>query len=675
MSIFKVYSRRYLFSTEVIMASLIYRKDISGLRAIAVLLVLFFHVGFQGVPGGFVGVDVFFVLSGFLITSIINRDLINNTFTYRDFYLKRIRRILPVLLFVLATTCIMAWFVMFPGDYERLMQGAGLSFLSFSNFYFNNITDGYWGTKAESIPLLHTWSLSVEEQFYLLWPAIMIGLFAFISQKYHRWILLGATCVLLGLSEYLSIYTPNSAYYLLPARAFELVMGAALALCLPKMRKINPIINHILSLLGVIGIILTALTLSKSDVFPGFNAAIVCLSTVFILISGKDADNQGIVNRLLSNSVLVFIGLISYSLYLWHWPIIGLLNYMAVDKTLLVQFIIIAVSILLSVFTYYAIEQKFRSVYVFSFKKTAIIFLAIPFVLLATSIVYVKETNGAESRFTSQGDTLINILLSQTYSDCSTKYCSESFDNNLSSEISTADFLVIGDSHAESLEGFINVLANDANQRGVVLSHGGTPFLIDVERFDVGRNAVQPAFSQKNKNKLDAIKSFAGDTVIITGRYSYYLRENSNDVFYYEGDTIDHASSVKNFTYSFEETIKQILSLNKQLIIVKDVPEFDIDRSRCPILDDMLGIELNCMESMPLSDVLEQRKVIFDFFEHINMTYPEVHFIDMKALSCDSSSCYLEQNGIPLYRDSNHINYIGAKTLGEIYLETNKNPL
>lgn len=657
------------------MASLTYRTDISGLRAIAVLLVLLFHVGFQGVPGGFVGVDVFFVLSGFLITSIINRDLINNTFTYRDFYLKRIRRILPVLLFVLATTCIMAWFVMFPGDYERLMQGAGLSFLSFSNFYFNNITDGYWGTKAESIPLLHTWSLSVEEQFYLLWPAIMIGLFTFISQKYHRFILLGATCVLLLLSEYLSIYAPNSAYYLLPARAFELIMGATLALFLPKMRKIDPIVNHLLSLIGVIGILFSALTLSKSDVFPGFNAAIVCLSTVFILISGKDANNQGIVNRLLSNPILVFIGLISYSLYLWHWPIIGLLNYMAVDKTLPVQIVIISISILLSIFTYYAIEQKFRSVYVFSFKKTAIIFLAIPFVLLATSIVYVKETNGAAHRFASQGDTLINILLSKTYSDCSTKYCSELFENKLSNEINNADFLVIGDSHAKSLEGFINVLANDSNQRGVVLSHGGTPFLIDVEQFNIGRDAVQPSFSQKNKDKLNAIKTFTGDTVIITGRYSHYLRENSGDAFYYEGDNTDNATSINNFKLSFEDTIQKILSLNKHLIIVKDVPEFDIDRARCPILNDMIGIELNCMESIPLSDVLEQRKVILDFFQHIEATYPEVDFIDMKALSCDSASCYLEQNGIPLYRDSNHINYIGAKALGEIYLKHNQNPL
>ncbi|RYU40932.1 acyltransferase [Aliivibrio finisterrensis] len=657
------------------MASLAYRADISGLRAVAVLLVLFFHVGFQTFPGGFVGVDVFFVLSGFLITSIINRDLINHTFTYRDFYLKRIRRILPVLLFVLTTTCIMAWFVMFPGDYERLMQGAGLSFLSFSNFYFNNITDGYWGTKAESIPLLHTWSLSVEEQFYLLWPAIMIGLFAFISQQFHRWILLGATCVLLLLSEYMSIHAPNSAYYLLPARAFELIMGATLALFLPKMRKITPTVNHLLSLIGFTGIICTALTLSKSDVFPGVNAAIVCFSTILILISGKDADNQGVVNRLLSNPALVFIGLISYSLYLWHWPIIGLLNYMAVDKTVPVQFAIISSSILLSIFTYYAIEQKFRSVYIFSFKKTAIIFLAIPFVLLATSIVYVKETNGAAHRFSSQGDTLINTLLSQTYSDCRAPYCSGSFENKFSNRINDADFLVIGDSHAESLEGFVNVLANDANQRGAVLSHGGTPFLIGVERFDIGRDAVQPTFSQKNKDKLDAIKTFAGDTVIITGRYSHYLRENSGDAFYYEGDDTNHATSIRNFKHSFEETIKQILSLNKRLIIVKDVPEFDIDRARCPILGDMLGIELNCMESMPLSDVLEQREVILDFFEHINIIYPEVHFIDMKALSCDSSSCYLERNGVPLYRDSNHINYIGAKTLGEIYLETNKNPL
>ncbi|MEL0628853.1 acyltransferase family protein [Psychromonas aquatilis] len=657
------------------MKNLSYRKDISGLRAIAVLLVIFFHIGIEEIPGGFIGVDVFFVLSGFLITSIIYRDLLNDKFTYHEFYLRRIRRIVPVLLFVIILTCIAAWFVMFPEDYIRLTQSAGLSFLSLSNFYFNNITDGYWGVKAESIPLLHTWSLSVEEQFYIIWPATMLLMFKVIPQKHHQLLLLGVTSALFVLSEFLAITHSNSAYYLLPARAFELASGATLALFLPKMKKINLFLNHGLSLLGLSGIILTSLFLSKADVFPGINAAIVCLSTVCLLISGKDNDNQGIINYILSTRLLVFIGLISYSLYLWHWPIIGLINYMAIDKSMTVKFFIILLSFSLSILSYYFIEQKFRLVLIYNFKKTAVLFLAIPFVAFAIFILLSRYSEGFKSRFTPSDGNLTQVLLSKKYNDCHNDYCIDTFLNKFDNPPLDADFLLVGDSHAESLEGFMNVLANQSMKNGSLISNGGTPFLIGVQKYDITREAVKKSFSIKNQKTLNIITEFQGDTVIIAGRYSRYLREESKDFFYKEGDSLDSKTSIANFKSSFDETIESILHLDKKLIIVKDTPDFGVDRSRCPILSDRMGIDFNCVESITLSNVVEQQETVLNYFEEVEKKYPEVIFLDMKSLICDEYLCHINVDKTPLYRDSNHLNYIGAKKLGEIYLQRNTNPL
>jgi len=192
----------------------LYRSDISGLRAVAVLLVIFYHVGFGYFPGGFIGVDVFFVLSGFLITTLVYKDVSKGSFTYQQFYVRRVRRLIPVLLVVIAVTCIAFWFVLLPDDYYRLANSAGASFLSVSNIYFNNITAGYWGASSQVLPLVHTWSLSVEEQFYIIWPTLLLVVQKFLPRKQHKYLLASAVIVLLFLSEYLARFSPNGAYYL-----------------------------------------------------------------------------------------------------------------------------------------------------------------------------------------------------------------------------------------------------------------------------------------------------------------------------------------------------------------------------------------------------------------------------------------------------------------------------
>ncbi|MEZ9792142.1 acyltransferase family protein, partial [Vibrio splendidus] len=170
-----------------------YRKDIDGMRALAVLLVIFYHLDFPLITGGFIGVDVFFVLSGFLITGIIKQRIEDNSFTYSDFYLKRLRRIYPVLLVVMLVTILAGYFILLPSDFYKLSKSTGLTLISVSNFYFNNISSGYFGANTALIPLLHTWSLAVEEQFYLLWPITLVLLYKFISKEKIPLVIIAST--------------------------------------------------------------------------------------------------------------------------------------------------------------------------------------------------------------------------------------------------------------------------------------------------------------------------------------------------------------------------------------------------------------------------------------------------------------------------------------------------
>ena len=652
-----------------------YRKDISGLRAIAVLLVIFFHIGLP-VSGGFIGVDVFFVLSGFLITSIIQRDLITGQFSFKAFYLKRVRRIFPVLLLVIFVTCLVAWFTLLPDStFRRFAQSAGLSFLSFSNFYFNNITDGYWGLKAESIPLLHTWSLSVEEQFYMLWPVLMLLLHKFIKIDLHKKTLLITTILLVIVSQYMALNHPNSAYYLLPARAFELLSGATLALFISNLKKFSLRMNNSLSFIGLVGIIYSAFFLTKSDVFPGFNALIVCISTISLLLSGKDHEEQGMVNRYLSSKTICYIGLISYSLYLWHWPIVAFLNYLSIEKTLPIQLGIIALTFLLSVMSYHFIEQPFRFKYRYSFKKTILLFWGIPFVLLAIFIIEARETNGFIDRFEKNSNDSIRILSSTKYSDCTPEYCNKDFLNKFESKVDTAKFLLIGDSHAGAIEGFINVLANDADIHGSTISHGGTPFLMNIDKFSLNKQEVITKFSNKNQTTFNTIKNASADTVILAGRYGYYLLPNTDDVFYKQGDVASEQTSKINFKKSFTATIDAIEKLGKKVIIVKDVPDFPVDLSKCPIVKNVFGNNLTCRTELPVNLLSETQHFVNNYFDELTNTHPNVTFITPSKILCKKDICSSVFEGFTVYRDNNHLNYIGAKMLGDEYITKFTNPL
>jgi peptidoglycan/LPS O-acetylase OafA/YrhL len=289
-----------------------YRPDIDGIRAIAVLLVILYHANFSFITGGYIGVDVFFVLSGFLITLTIDKEMNTNSFSFKQFYLRRIRRIIPVLVFVMLIVTIPACLFLFSNNLESYGRTLIHTLLSTNNFYLWLNSGDYFAENSDLIPFLHTWSLSVEEQFYFLWPLLLLFLHKNLSlQKRLAFIFL---FLILGiiLSVYLTNRNPTIAYFLLPARLFELTIGACLAMFWNKTPILSKSQNSLISIVGLALILVPAVLLSKSSVFPGLNAFWPCLGTALIIFTGKEIENQGVINKLLQNLIQCIYGIGPY---------------------------------------------------------------------------------------------------------------------------------------------------------------------------------------------------------------------------------------------------------------------------------------------------------------------------------------------------------------------------
>ena len=339
---------------------MIYRRDVDGLRALAILPVMLYHAGVPGVSGGFVGVDVFFVISGYVIALSLHEDLEQGRFSVWRFYAKRIRRIFPALFVTVGVTAVVAYVLLLPSyllDFSKSLLAAAV-FLS--NLYFWQ-TSGYFAADAVHRPLLHTWSLSVEEQFYLFMPLATFVIYRYLGRRWLT-VLLPAILASLALSAYATTTAPTANFFLLPTRAWELLLGAALALS-----KIPPTRSRWLGeALGIIGLAMigyAVFAFDEATAFPGLNALFPCLGTALLIYVGQaqNARWQTAATALLSLRPLVFTGLISYSLYLIHWPIVSFLHYQALEPPGALQVAaILAASFALAALSWRYVEQPFR---------------------------------------------------------------------------------------------------------------------------------------------------------------------------------------------------------------------------------------------------------------------------------------------------------------------------
>nr|WP_249138977.1 acyltransferase family protein [Actibacterium sp. MT2.3-13A] len=333
-----------------------YRPDIDGLRAVAVLAVVFYHAGLTPFSGGFVGVDVFFVISGFLITSILRDEIARGRFRLANFYDRRVRRLFPALFVVLAASSIAAWAMLLPEDMRNFGQSLVAANLFVSNLLFWKEA-GYFDTAAELKPLLHTWSLAVEEQYYLLFPLLIVG-----GARAFR-AALGAVLAAIGaaslaLAAWQVSHAPDAAFFLLPARFWELLTGAALAF-LPGPATGRRGVTEAIATCGLGLIALPIFAYSDLTPFPGLAAILPCLGAALLIYAG--ADGRSRVHGVLRWAPAVFFGRISYSLYLWHWPVLVFAKYYAVRPLTAVETgSAICLSVALAALSWRFVEQPFR---------------------------------------------------------------------------------------------------------------------------------------------------------------------------------------------------------------------------------------------------------------------------------------------------------------------------
>jgi peptidoglycan/LPS O-acetylase OafA/YrhL len=380
-----------------------YRSEIDGLRAVAVVPVILFHAGVSTFSGGFVGVDVFFVISGYLITTIILSEMEKGTFSLLNFYERRARRILPALFLIMLVSIPFAWFWLLPSDMKDFSQ----SLVAVSSFSSNILfwrESGYWDTVSELKPLLHTWSLAIEEQYYVLFP-----LFLMLMWSYRKRWILGAFILIAGASlataQWGAYHKPSAAFYLLPTRGWELAIGAGIAFYfLYRKQTIRTLLSHklideALGLLGLLMIGYGVFVFDETTPFPGFYALIPTIGTGLIILF---ASSQTMAGRLLSSRLFIGIGLISYSAYLWHQPLLAFARYRTIADTSELTYAIIAfLSFPLAYFSWRFIEKPFRSKEKIS-RKFVLIFSSIGSVFFVLIGLIGHFSNGFEDAWISR---------------------------------------------------------------------------------------------------------------------------------------------------------------------------------------------------------------------------------------------------------------------------------
>jgi peptidoglycan/LPS O-acetylase OafA/YrhL len=623
-----------------------YRPDIDGLRALAVCGVVLYHAGL-GVPGGFIGVDVFFVISGFLITGLIVKDLKNQSFSLLDFWERRARRILPALAVVTAATLIAGWFYLMPNDYKHLGSSVIALAALASNIQFWRST-GYFAAASEEMPLLHTWSLSLEEQFYLLVPLFLMLLFQLKKSSWVRTILILVTIGSLIMAAIGIHHAPSATFFLLPFRAWELAVGSLLAITPPlEGRRIRATLAWI----GLGGILVPYAFYSRNTPFPGISAIPPVIGTALLIWTGMKGLSRTIPNRLLAARPFVWIGLISYSLYLWHWPLFAYYRYLfSKQAPLSVAIALVLVSLLLAWASLVFVERPFRSraticsrPLLFGLSLATVCLLALP-----SLAIWLK--NGAPERMSQEvlriasGAEDFNFINNHTEADIPDQL------THLGSP-TLPSILVWGDSHAMAILPAVDVACKRQNVGAIAATASSTAPLLDWFKVtQYGLNERAPAFGE---SLLNFLQSSSGDrgisTVILAARWTSYLEPSSER---------------EAFRAALEKTIHKIQSVGCTVYIFREIPAFTTSIPKANALFHNLSWPSLLPKIDPHWDSIRTQG-LNEIFLEITSDCPGVRFIDpLPAFSSENGEVHLlDPEGYSTYRDAHHISTHGSLLL------------
>ncbi|HHF6570904.1 TPA: acyltransferase family protein [Haemophilus influenzae] len=598
------------------MSSIKYRPEIDGLRAIAVISVIIYHLNENWLSGGFLGVDIFFVISGFLITGIIITEIQQNSFSLKQFYTRRIKRIYPAFITVMALVSFIASVIFIYNDFNQLRKTIELATTFLSNFYLG-LTQGYFDLSANENPVLHIWSLAVEEQYYLIFPLILILAYKKFREIKALFIITLILFFILLATSFIPdnfykevLHQPN-IYYLSNLRFPELLVGSLLAIYhnLSNKVQLSKQVNNILAILSTL-LLFSCLFLMNNNIayIPGITLILPCIFTALII---HTTSQNNIVKLCLSNKAIVFIGKISYSLYLYHWIFIAFAYYITGEKQINNQSIaiVIVLTIIFSVLSYYLIEQPIRKSKL-NFKQSFLYIYFIPSLLLLGFNLYKRQTIRAEKEHIEQSIPVSN-------------------ENHYPAKV-----IILGDSHSSHLEAFLNYVGNKEGWKADIFKDKFECSFIVNEQYQLDPNC-QSVWQKDSQYKAIFISAF------------YDLRMGGQPVPRFRPETFIEP----DFKARFKNTVKQ-LAMQKPVYVFAN----NSSVSRSPLRGYLLenyGLEKYLTPIHRMGDIDASNKIIHDLVKDI----PNVYWVDAQQYLPKDS---VMAEGKYLYADQDHLTNFGA---------------
>ena len=628
-----------------------YRSEIDGLRALAVIPVILFHAGFTSFRGGFVGVDVFFVISGYLITSLILEDLDNGNFSLARFYDRRARRILPALFFVVACSIPLAWAILLPKDLTDFLNSVIAVSVFSSNilFWFQS---GYFDAGADVKPLLHTWSLAVEEQFYILFPLLMMLLWRRARGAINL-CLWGLLLISLGFAQWASENAPEFGFFLLPARAWELLIGAMAAIYLLRHpRPAASVTSNLLSVAGLLAITYAVFEYNQFTPFPSIHALAPTVGTVLIILFAVPGTW---VHKLLSLKACVAIGLISYSLYLWHQPVFVFARYVfGLPHGSNWFWPCIAVSFALAIFSWRFIERPFRRG---TFNVTRVLSGA------AVASVAVCLAGFGLSRI--ENPTVDELDYGTHWSGWTACYPFGTREEagggcRILDPDRAPTFVVVGDSHAGHLASGLRARYADTDENPMVLLSGGCyP--------TVSRDTPYKNFMTCDQDFMDKAIAYVIDLeavkrVVISGYGNLeILRFKPHHGITLEPDELDARQAL--LQEGLHETISLFLEAGKRLLFLSDTPEFFDHPAQCSTR--FAAFTGTCPRYVPRTEVDDRSVRIDAIVETLPQAFPDLEIFDGRSAFCDDTVCVSGTETTNWFQTHNHLTPAGSIMLVE----------
>jgi len=632
-----------------------FRNDINGLRAFAVLAVVLFHFDVPGFKGGFLGVDVFFVISGYLMTDIIFRRIDKGKFSVWGFYADRARRIIPALACLCFVLLVFGWIVLLPSEFRAFGKAASSSLGFFSNIVYWREA-GYFDVRSHLKWLLHTWSLSVEWQFYLLYPLGILLVRKLVGQRGTVIALIGVALASLAVCVYLSDPTkwPTAAFFLLPTRAWEMLAGGLV--CLFPIQAGRPT-RRAMEFVGLAMLLYGTLTFNENDAWPGFLALVPVLGTALVILAARRNS------FLTGNRVAQFIGRISYSVYLWHWPFVVALTYFEKDGSLAWRAGAIAGGFVMGYLSYALVESKTRKPTAGDEARAFPRFFTLRPVLVFTVLLAI----GGGSIYASQGvparfDRSVFIADSETYdTNPHTTKCHMMIDPcDVAGRQKVSRAVVIGDSHAEAIaEAVVAAVPSGKANDVLLITIEGCPTIYGIRRGN------GDCFDQDRKY-IDILSrdQTAKSPVIIANHWSQYWSGPTMDDFSFVNPErpgqMPTPFSTAQYREHFLSTVCRIAQI-RPVYLVEPIPEFDFNVPLTLAREKMKDPRAPDL-SITLSDYVERNGALLQAMRQAH-DQCGIHLLDPRPYLCPDGKCMGSHEGRPLYSDYHHMSEYGNRFL------------